>query len=174
MLKENPSAKEMKKEILLLFNENSDKTLCFHSSDIEMLWRKFVSIFEVIHAGGGLVANSNNEYLFIYRNEKWDLPKGKLDSGETIEECAVREVEEECGIHNLQLGSKIKNTYHIYQYKEKTVLKFTHWYHMIYPGNEELVPQLEEGITKVEWLGKEDFDKVKENTYGNILEVVGS
>lgn len=168
----NPSTKEINEKIQALFHEEEKKKICFHSDNLEELWQHFQSIFTVIHAGGGLVSNADHAYLFIYRNEKWDLPKGKLDPGETIEQCAVREVEEECGIHQLTLGEKIKNTYHIYEFKGKTVLKITHWYKMNYQGNEKLIPQVEEGITKVAWIPVQDFDRVKKNTYANILEVL--
>ncbi len=155
----------------LLVDEH-EKSICLHSENLNELWQDFQSIFKVIHAGGGLVKNQRNEYLFIYRNEKWDLPKGKLERDETIEQCALREVEEECGIHDLTLGEKIKNTYHIYQHKDEKVLKFTHWYKMNYRGNETLIPQLEEGITQVKWVSPTEFDLIRKNTYKNIMEVM--
>lgn len=167
-----PSNKKVNEIINFLFQDEKAKVLCFHSTNLEEMWQDFISIFDVIHAGGGLVKNINEDYLFIYRNDKWDLPKGKLDPGETIEQCAVREVEEECGINNLILGDKIKNTYHIYKYKGNNVLKYTHWFQMEYRGDESLVPQLEEGITHVEWISANELEKVKRNTYGNIMEVI--
>ena len=89
----------------------------------------------LIKAAGGLVKNLNGEYLFIYRNDKWDLPKGKVEKNERVKEAAVREVEEECGIKVDKLGDKICKTYHVYINKGDVVLKKTHWFDMKCIGN---------------------------------------
>ncbi|MFO7673536.1 MAG: NUDIX domain-containing protein, partial [Lutibacter sp.] len=83
--------------------------------NLETCWTKFQTYFKSQKAAGGKVLNANNEVLFIYRFNKWDLPKGKLDKGESIFACAIREVEEECGITNLQVIKPLETTYHIYQ-----------------------------------------------------------
>lgn len=171
--KKDPSINIIQNDVESLFRGDIiSKTLCYHSESLDDLWGSFLSVFEIINAGGGLAKNINKEFLFIFRFNKWDLPKGKLEEGELIEECALREVEEECGVHNLSLGEKIKTTYHIYNYKGTNVLKYSHWYAMFYSGDEKLVPQIEEGITNVEWISPNDFDKVKSNTYQNILDVI--
>lgn len=125
-----------------------------------------------IEAAGGLVKNDDGNYLFIYRNDKWDLPKGKLEAGESKKEGAVREVEEECGIKVSKLGEKICKTYHVYTMKKEVVLKKTYWYDMKYKGNDKLKPQKEEGITDVRWFKKEDVDPILQNTFPSIIDVL--
>ncbi|HTD99706.1 MAG TPA: NUDIX domain-containing protein [Mucilaginibacter sp.] len=126
----------------------------------------------VIEAAGGMVENAKGEYLFIYRNDKWDLPKGKIEKGEKKREGAVREVEEECGITVSSIGDKICKTYHTYGYKGEVVLKRTHWYRMAYTGTEKLKPQKEEGITDVRWFRKGHIDAIVKNTFPSIMDVL--
>lgn len=126
----------------------------------------------LIEAAGGLVVNERNEYLAIFRNGKWDLPKGKLEVNEKVREAAVREVEEECGIKVNKSGKKICKTYHVYDMKNEVVLKKTHWYKMKSEGQDKLKPQKEEGITKVRWFKKERLNTICKNTYPSIMEVL--
>jgi len=128
----------------------------------------------VIEAAGGLVKNENRDLLFIYRNDKWDLPKGKIEKGETVKEAAVREVEEECNIVVNKLGKKICKTYHVYIYKDEVVLKKTHWYKMKAKGQNKLKPQKEEGITDVRWFKPNDIDAILSNTFPSILDVLAA
>lgn len=127
---------------------------------------------KVIEAAGGLVKNENKDLLFIYRNDKWDLPKGKIEKGETIKGAAVREVEEECNITISKRGDKICKTYHVYIYKDEVVLKKTHWYKMKARGQHKLKPQKEEGITDVRWFKPNDIDAILANTFPSILDVL--
>ena len=124
-----------------------------------------------VEAAGGKVQNNDGEILFIYRLGMWDLPKGKIEKGENTEEAALREVEEECGISKLHLLSKIKDTWHIYFHKEVFCLKKTYWFAMSYEGNEQLVPQEEEGIEEVIWIGKENLSNYLEKSYPSINEL---
>ncbi len=126
----------------------------------------------VLEAAGGLVKNSEGKYLFIKRLGKWDLPKGKAEKGESIEETAVREVEEECGITVDGLKNKIVDTYHVYDSKGQLILKKTYWFAMECFSAQNLIPQLEEDITEARWIGEEGFDIVYENTYPSILDVL--
>jgi 8-oxo-dGTP pyrophosphatase MutT (NUDIX family) len=126
----------------------------------------------LIRAAGGLVKNENDNYLFIYRNDKWDLPKGKIEKQEGIKEAAVREVEEECGIKVSKLKERICNTYHCYIYKGEVVLKKTYWFNMRCKGQNNLKPQKEEGITDVRWFKKEDVSPIVENTFPSIMDVL--
>ena len=119
-------------------------------------------------AAGGMVLNVKNKILFIKRNGFWDLPKGKVDPGETLEEAALREVEEETGVNKLILDCFIKTTYHILKRKGVRKLKEVHWYAMHTTYNGKLEPQQEEGITKVKWKGKKKTKKALKNTYANI------
>ncbi len=127
-----------------------------------------------IIAAGGLVTNENNELLMIFRRGKWDLPKGKLDEGETLEECAVREVKEETGIGNVELKNLVDITYHQYfdKHSNETVIKETHWFAMQVKGRPELIPQTEEDIEKIIWADKEVIGESLENTYLNIVQVI--
>lgn len=127
--------------------------------------------FDFIEAAGGIV-KSKSKYLFIRRNGKWDIPKGKLEKGESSVIGAKREVEEECGISGVMVESLIGITYHTYKLKNRPTIKRTYWYAMNYEGNEALIPQTEEGITKVKWLKAEKLYKVEEDTYGSIIEVM--
>ena len=126
----------------------------------------------LIKAAGGLVKNEKKALLFIYRNDKWDLPKGKIEKDETVKEAAVREVEEECSITISKLGDKICKTYHVYIAKGEVVLKKTWWYSMKSKGQNKLKPQLEEGITDVRWFKKDEIDPILSNTFPSIIEVL--
>jgi 8-oxo-dGTP pyrophosphatase MutT (NUDIX family) len=125
-----------------------------------------------IIAGGGIVENEDGEILFQYRRGKWDLPKGKLDEGETIEECAVREVEEETGLQNIQLGKLIGITHHHYNENGKEVEKETHWFAMKVSGEQKLTPQLEEDILELRWVAPGEVEEYFKNTFHNIVEIV--
>ena len=150
---------------------NKHEELLVETKNLADDFQKFCKEFKIIEAGGGLIKNDKKQFLFIYRNDKWDLPKGKLGKKEKPDLAAVRECEEECGLKQLILKDFLMFTYHIYLYKGQWALKKTWWYNM--ESNEtNLVPQLEENITKVEWKGKEDMPKVLKNTYSNIKDIL--
>lgn len=121
-----------------------------------------------ITAGGGLVYNANNEILFIYRKDRWDLPKGKAEKDESIEQTAIREVEEETGVQNLKITSPLPTTYHVLKRKGKYRLKVTHWFEMKTDFNGKLTPQTDESITKAEWKNFEQSQKALKDSYENI------
>lgn len=128
---------------------------------------------ETIIAAGGLVQNPEGQFLFIFRRGKWDLPKGKVDKEEKIEDAAMREVEEECGIKGLEIIRPISKTYHNYYAGGKKILKETHWFLMKTNWNGELIPQTDEDITKAIWVEKKEIVTLMENTYDTIKKVVG-
>ena len=136
-------------------------------------WNNFISNYKLIEAAGGLVRNQNGDWLFIYRNGMWDLPKGKLEKGESIEECAVREVAEECGIAEPTIIKPLSTTYHTYTLKGERILKPTYWYLMKSADTSELIPQTEEGITEVKWITTKDAIELAKDSFGSIKEVVG-
>jgi 8-oxo-dGTP pyrophosphatase MutT (NUDIX family) len=142
------------------------------NSDLEKLRKAFFKHFLLVQAAGGLVLNENKEFLMIFRRGKWDLPKGKLDPGETLETCAVREVEEETGASNVTLQEKIGCTYHTYDEFGKHILKETHWYKMKTASTQALVPQTEEDIQQLEWGAKENMQKYLDNTYPSVAEIL--
>ena len=127
-----------------------------------------------IIAAGGLVTNPEGQILWILRRGFWDLPKGKLDEGETIQTCAVREVEEETGIKNIQLHELLKFTNHLYfdPYLKKEVVKRTYWFHMTIQTPQVGIPQLSEDIEKIEWHSLATAKHCLEQTYPSIIEVV--
>ncbi|MDO9275627.1 MAG: NUDIX domain-containing protein [Lutibacter sp.] len=155
-------------EIVTQIFQNKLAGINLFCENLEESWVKFQSYFKSQKAAGGKVLNANNEVLFIYRFNKWDLPKGKLDKGESITECAVREVEEECGITNLQILKPLETTYHIYQEKGNTILKKTYWFLMHTDFVGELTPQSEEGIEQVVFKNEAEVKLALENTYENI------
>ncbi|CAN5129795.1 NUDIX domain-containing protein [soil metagenome] len=142
--------------------------------DFEKLQKTFYKNFSVIKAAGGVVVNKKREILMIFRRGKWDLPKGKLEKGEKLEDCAVREVEEETGLNEIQLHNKITITYHTFSEFGKHFLKEAHWYKMIYNGNKRPVPQKEEDIHEAKWANKKDIAECLQNSYATITEVLKS
>jgi len=134
-------------------------------------WENFCAGYKLIKAGGGLVYNDKNQLLMIFRNGKWDLPKGKLEIGEDIEQCAIREVEEECGVSGLIITQQLQETYHTYEINGQKILKRTYWFEMQSSFKGNLVPQTKEGITAVVWVNEEGIAKKLEDSYGNIKEL---
>jgi len=155
-------------EIIHKLKENSFKGAYLYALDLEKCWKDFKTHFKVVVAAGGLVKNSKEEILFIYRGNKWDLPKGRIEKGESLEKTAVREVEEECGISNLVLKSFLTTTYHIFYQNKVRKLKETHWYLMYSDDTKELIPQAEEGITIAEFKSKIEIEEALKNSYANI------
>ena len=144
----------------------------FYHNDLEKLKSAFWKKFTIIKAGGGLILNEKKEILFIFRRGKWDLPKGKLDKGETIEECAKREVGEETGLHNVKLGKFLTTTFHTYNESGKHILKESYWYLMNASSKESLLPQLEEQITLLQWQTEKEIPALLNNTFPSIVDVL--
>jgi len=166
----DPSAAEWPKIIAEL---ESTETQVFIGGNESANWNNFTSQYKLVEAAGGLVKNQAGDWLFIYRNSVWDLPKGKLEKGESIEECAVREVAEECGIEEPTITRKLSTTYHTYTLKGERILKPTYWYLMQSADTSELIPQTEEGITEVKWVSTKDAIELAKGSFGSIKEVVG-
>ena len=154
-------------EIILKLKHKKLQGVNLYSTDLENDWHSFLTNVTVISAAGGLVVNPKKEILFIFGNGVWDLPKGWIEKGETIESTAIREVEEECGIFNLKIIKPLTTTYHIY-YQEGMNLKKTYWFLMSSDSNKKLVPQIEEGITEVVFKNERETEEALKNSYGNI------
>lgn len=151
----------------------ADKTGAVIISDnIQKTKQDFFAQFEVIQAAGGIVQNETKDILFIFRRGKWDLPKGKLDRGETIEECAAREIEEETGVSGLTLKKKVGETFHCYREKEIDILKISHWYYFTCTGRAATTPQAAEQITEVKWIATRDIKEPMKNSYASIKEIL--
>ncbi|TQD38675.1 NUDIX hydrolase [Haloflavibacter putidus] len=143
------------------------KVNLYHKKE-EKLLKHLKKKLKTIVAGGGLVKNQNDEILFIYRNKRWDLPKGKAEKNESIEETALREVEEETGVQGLEITNFLQKTYHILKRNGKYKLKETFWFSMKTDFTGELLPQEDEGITKVKWKNSEKTQKALQKSYANI------
>jgi len=166
---------EDKEELLFIVEaiENQEKveSAFVASDDIDKLWEEFKSEFTFIESAGGIVKNDNNDTLFIHRFGKWDLPKGKVNDGESDEQAATREVEEECGITGLTITKPIEATYYTYSVNESKILKKVQWFEMLYSGSEAPAPQKDEGITEVKWFGEADLADAMENTYQSVQDL---
>ena len=171
---------------------NNNSTIVTSSSEIESLKNASISSFLVVNenpfeallkwykdykimdAAGGLV-KMKDSYLWIFRNNKWDLPKGKVEIKESFKQAALREVQEECGLDNsLEIVKLLYTSFHVYENFGERILKRTFWYLMNYNGNDSLKPQSEEGITRALWANFTDSQKKSKLSFGNIQEVWNS
>lgn len=165
--------KNQLKNILNLFLETPDvKNLFVYHKDIDYTFTEFSSSYTIVEAAGGLVKTPDDRILIIKRHGLWDLPKGKIECNEKSKICAIREVEEECGISNLKLSKKIVTTYHTYTLDNKPMLKKSVWYEMLHNGDQIPTPQIKEDITEAKWINRNDVVEVIQNTYLSIIEVL--
>ncbi len=155
---------------LLDKNKNLRAVVLYHP-DLEMLWADFQDMFKVLEAAGGYVQNVQKELLVFYRRGSWDMPKGKIDPGESPEQAAIREVQEETGLVNVSLGDFLAHTYHTYEEKGKRILKKTWWYRM-QTADTVLVPQTEEDIEEIHWVEPKTWLESGVVVYANIREVI--
>ena len=150
-----------------LRKEKLPRAYIYHPNREEIL-NKFTKYIPKVVAAGGVVTNEAGKVLFIYRKEKWDLPKGVCKKKESLEDCAIREVEEETGVQNLKIENFLRTTYHVFKRNGKLRLKEVHWYAMKTNFDGELVGEESEGIVKVRWKGPKKIRKALENSYINI------
>jgi len=148
--------------------KNSLQSIRLIGNDKTTLLKNFLKLLPNVIAGGGKVYNDKGEVLFIFRNDKWDLPKGKAEGKETIDRTAIREVEEETGISGLSIVKPLEMTYHIFKRNGKYKIKVTYWFEMKSSYDGPLLPQEDEGITKVAWLNSAQIKKAMANSYANI------
>jgi len=135
-------------------------------------WRQFSKDYKLIHAAGGIVHNENGEILMIFRLGYWDFPKGKVEAGESFDEAAVREVEEETGLQNIELRKPLPNTYHTYTLRDTDILKVTHWYEMHAP-QQTLTPQTEEDIAQATWVSRTEVAIRLHDSYPSLQDLWG-
>ncbi len=167
---DNPTDSQLKFIIVLFLNSKNSKVLI--TGDKSKILKDIKKHFKHIKAAGGVVINEKGELLLIERLGKWDLPKGKLEKGETKISGAVREVEEECGINGVSVTKKLKPSYHVYAHKNQWILKTTYWFMMKYEGTESLKPQAEENITEAMWMDMKNYNPEKMQTYPAIAKVL--
>ena len=159
-------------KVIRKLNRTKLKEVRFIHKNEDKLLKKFLKKLPNVVAGGGKVYNDNGDILFIYRNDKWDLPKGKIEGNESIEETALREVMEETGVGGLELVKPLETTYHIFKRNGRYKIKITYWFEMKTSFSGNLYAQEFEGITKVEWLNKERVKEALENSYANIKSLI--
>ncbi len=155
-------------EVIEQLSEGAIEKAHLYHPDKNLLIRLLREKLPVATAGGGLVNNDRGEILFIYRNDRWDLPKGKVEKGERIEATALREIEEETGAKDLVIHHFIGETYHIFKRNGIHQLKHTYWFRMHTSYEGVLTPQTEEGIYKAVWLTPKEADEALKNSYKNI------
>lgn len=153
---------------------SSDNLKVIHGENVEQLFKKYIADKIIIEAAGGMIFNDENKLLLIFRKGMWDMPKGKLDEGESIEECALREVTEETGLFSLTIDHKLQITYHTYFIGSQLILKPSHWFKMQFNGLEKLIPQSEEDITEIRWVTEEEVVHLLPNMYASVEEMIKS
>jgi len=167
---------ESVKDICLLikaFDENrTQKAIIITDENPKTVFAEITNYFTFIEAAGGVVINNQDELLLIYRYHKWDLPKGKREKNESIEQCALREVEEECGISGHTIIKQLPSSFHTYHDKNKLCIKQTFWFEMKYNGTAICTPQLEEDISQAIWVKKNDLLGFYVNTYPSVIDII--
>ena len=155
-------------DIIKLLNKKNINSIGILTENQKSILSVFMNKFPEITAAGGKVINQNSEILFIYRNKKWDLPKGKAEKNESISQTALREVIEETGIKNLSIIKPLEKTYHIFKRRNNHYLKSTYWFEMYSDYKGKFKPQKKEGISRVEWIPVENLELILTKCYSNI------
>lgn len=160
------------KHVIAQMQQNNIQAGAIIYTDEVALFTAVSTEFTLIKAAGGLVLTPDNKVLFIFRRGKWDLPKGKLDEGESLPECAVREVKEETGLQEVQLQQPLIVTYHTYYQNGEHILKESHWYQMLVQHPNAFTPQTEEDIEQCQWIDWNNTATVLSNTHPSIIDVI--
>ncbi len=159
-------------QIIKALKSSKNRKVFLYHKDIDKLWKSFKKKFPIVEAAGGLVERTDNKLLFIFRNNKWDLPKGGVEKKELIIEAAQREVTEETGVSDLIVQKQLSETFHIFKKGKRFRLKKTYWFKMSTKYMGETIPQTEEGIKKIEWVSKEKIDEILNDAFENIRIIV--
>ncbi len=159
-------------QIIKALKLSKNRKVFLYHKDIDKLWKSFKKKFPVVEAAGGLVERTDNKLLFIFRNNKWDLPKGGVEKKELIIEAAQREVVEETGVSDLIVQKQLSETFHIFKKGKRFRLKKTYWFKMSTSYMGKTKPQTEEGIKKTEWVSKEKIDEILNDAFENIRIIV--
>jgi len=157
--------------IKALKSSKNSKVFLYHK-DIDKLWKGFKKKFPIVEAAGGLVRRTDNKLLFIFRNNKWDLPKGGVEKKELIIDAAKREVTEETGVLDIIVEKKISETYHIFKKGKRFRLKKTYWFKMSTTYMGKTKPQTEEGIEKTKWVSNKNIEDILNDAFENIRIIV--
>ena len=157
--------------ILKAIKSKKTESLYLYHQDEDKLWMHFLRCFPVVVAAGGLVRHEDERILFIFRNKKWDLPKGRIEKNEAIKTAAIREVEEETGAEDLEIIKPLIQTFHIFTRHGKYKLKKTYWFEMKTASTKKLTPQANEGIEEAVWVSESEVPSKFKNAYENIKQV---
>ena len=157
--------------IKALKSSKNSKVFLYHK-DMNKLWKGFKKKFPIVEAAGGLVKRTDNKLLFIFRNNKWDLPKGGVEKKELIIDAAKREVTEETGVSDIIVEKKISETYHIFKKGKRFRLKKTYWFKMSTTYMGKTNPQTEEGIEKTKWVSNKNIEDILNDAFENIRIIV--
>ncbi len=166
------SKKQLKDIVSSFFYDDKYGVCVVSHDDTKELFEIFSSFFKLVEAAGGLVFNEKDQLLAIRRRDKWDFPKGKREHGERIPETAIREVKEECNLDEVEIISKLKETYHIYPLKGEEVLKTTYWYKMVSHSSENIKPQYKEDITEVKWVSGDQVNEIMDDTFESLKDLI--
>lgn len=163
--------RDLKRIMEEFLDETKTNSISISNIRFEKALKILKKLFYYIEAAGGFIEKEKT-FLFIRRHGKWDLPKGKLEKGETIEHAAIRECEEECSVKDLKIIKPLSSTFHIYEHKKGFALKQSYWFHMRTDYAKELIPQAEESITEVKWFSRSDIESIiLKDTYYTISDV---
>jgi 8-oxo-dGTP pyrophosphatase MutT (NUDIX family) len=154
--------------------DSSIQSINVYGNNIKHIWKIFRIYFTEVGAAGGLVRHTSGKYLFIEKKGKLDLPKGHIEPGEETEECALREVSEECGISGHSIVEPLEPSYHTYSWEGISYLKKTSWFLMTYKGIMVTEPQFKEGITKVEWLSPDELSQIKSHAWLSLMDLINT
>jgi len=165
---------ELYKLITEFQRDSSIPSINLYGTNIEHIWKMFRIFFTEVGAAGGLVRHTSGRFLFIEKKGKLDLPKGHIEPGEEPETCALREVEEECGISGHRIIKTLEPSYHTYTWEGISYLKKTNWFLMEYDGTMVTEPQTEEGITLVEWLSADELSKITSSAWQSLMDMINT
>lgn len=165
---------ELYKLITEFQRDSSIPSINLYGTNIEHIWKIFRIYFTEVGAAGGLVRHTSGRFLFIEKKGKLDLPKGHIEPGEEPETCALREVEEECGISGHRIIKTLEPSYHTYTWEGISYLKKTNWFLMEYDGTMVTEPQTEEGITLVEWLSADELSKITSSAWQSLMDMINT
>ena len=159
-------------QIIKALKSSKNSRVFLYHKDMDKLWKGFKKKFPIVEAAGGLVKRTDNKLLFIFRNDKWDLPKGGVEKKELIIDAAKREVTEETGVTDIIVEKRISETYHIFKKGKRFRLKKTYWFKMSTTYMGKTKPQTEEGIEKTKWVSYKNIEDILNDAFENIRIIV--
>ncbi len=164
---------QLNQVLKMFYEDEKGLNINLYGYEPDKMFSDFCSFHNYIEAAGGIVINQNSEYLLIKRFGIWDLPKGKVETGETVKGAAIREVCEETGLKNVEIISQLPDTFHIYHQKGKWYVKKTYWFLMNTKEENKLVPEVKEDISEAVWMNKPEAHLAISNSYRSLFDILG-